>query len=154
MSTYQPTLLAPPADLKHVATLRLPWTAPPLSGNDAAPASKGAMYARAAKVREVRQTARLLGKRVRMPEGAGYLVVQLHYRPRDRRRRDTDNLWSVLKPLADGLVDAGLVADDVPGLMGKPEPIIWPAVRGGGSGLWFDLWCAESAPFPYSNLHK
>ncbi|WP_162786781.1 hypothetical protein [Janibacter anophelis] len=41
------------------------------------------------------------------------------YEPPDRRRRDEDNLFATLKPLADGLVDAGVVADDTPDLMRK-----------------------------------
>lgn len=38
--------------------------------------------------------------------------VELHYVPRDRRRRDTDNLFPTLKPAIDGIKDAGVVADD------------------------------------------
>lgn len=34
-------------------------------------------------------------------------------------RRDEDNLYPLLKALCDGLVDAGVVSDDTPDLMGK-----------------------------------
>lgn len=34
-------------------------------------------------------------------------------------RRDEDNLYPLLKALCDGLVDAGVVRDDTPDLMGK-----------------------------------
>lgn len=43
-----------------------------------------------------------------------HITVQLHYRPGDGRRRDTDNLIASQKPAVDGLVDAGLIADDNP----------------------------------------
>lgn len=41
-------------------------------------------------------------------------VVELHYVPRDARRRDRDNLVATLKPCMDGLVDAGVIPDDTP----------------------------------------
>lgn len=37
----------------------------------------------------------------------------------DKRRRDEDNMFATLKPLADGLVDAGIVPDDTPEYMAK-----------------------------------
>lgn len=40
--------------------------------------------------------------------------VELHYVPRDARRRDADNLVPNLKHCIDGLVDAGVVPDDTP----------------------------------------
>lgn len=39
-------------------------------------------------------------------------AVELHYAPRDKRRRDALNLVATLKPVEDGLVDAGVVPDD------------------------------------------
>jgi len=44
----------------------------------------------------------------------GWAVVELHYVPRDKRRRDRDNLVATLKPCMDGLVDAGVIPDDTP----------------------------------------
>ena len=41
-------------------------------------------------------------------------IVELHYVPRDARRRDRDNLVATLKPCMDGLVDAGVIPDDTP----------------------------------------
>ena len=41
-------------------------------------------------------------------------TVELHYVPRDKRRRDRDNLVATLKPCMDGLVDAGVIPDDTP----------------------------------------
>ena len=54
--------------------------------------------------------------------------VRLTWFVTDKRRRDEDNLVPLLKALCDGLVDAGVVADDTPDLMGKrarirPAPV-------------------------------
>lgn len=43
-----------------------------------------------------------------------HVSVQLHYATGDHRRRDQDNLVASMKPAVDGLVDAGLIADDDP----------------------------------------
>lgn len=151
-----PTILQPPADLRYLATLTLPWSKPPLSLNDSAPASRGAVYAQAGKRREVRDVVRLIARQVRMPEGAAYLWVQLNYRVPDRRRRDTDNTVALLKPICDMLAagtkkvpGVGLVPDDTPRYMGKPEPILWPPVRGERGALWVDLWVASGPPEIY-----
>jgi crossover junction endodeoxyribonuclease RusA len=99
--------------------IRLPWTAPPLSLND----RSRSHWPSTRKRRQVRGIARVLAHQAGVP-ALEACVVQLHYVPRDRRRRDTDNLVATLKPLADGLVDAGVVTDDTPQLMSKPEPRI------------------------------
>lgn len=151
-----PLLMAYPDDLTHFQTIRLPWETPPLSMNDSAGTTKGAVFARAKTKREIQQAVHLLARNVRMPAGTRYLVVQLNYRPRDNRRRDTDNLTATLKPIADALSGGskkipglGLVPDDKPQMMGKPEPIIWPAKKGQRGELWLDLWASENPPLPY-----
>ena len=50
--------------------------------------------------------------------------VALTWYVTDRRRRDADNLVPTLKAMCDGLVDAGVVADDIPSLMVKHMPVI------------------------------
>ena len=50
--------------------------------------------------------------------------VTLTWYVTDNRRRDEDNLFGLLKPLADGLVDAGVVADDTHQYMGKQCRIV------------------------------
>jgi crossover junction endodeoxyribonuclease RusA len=50
--------------------------------------------------------------------------VQLTYTPRIRRTRDADNLVALLKPLVDGLVDAGVVADDDDEQVERAMPVI------------------------------
>ncbi len=39
-----------------------------------------------------------------------------------KRRRDSDNASAMLKPIYDGIVDAGVVQDDTPEYMEKVEP--------------------------------
>jgi hypothetical protein len=68
-------------------------------------------HARARVVADVRHTAGWLARAARIPR-ADRVRVELRYTPRTRRTRDADNLVALLKPLVDGLVDAGVVADD------------------------------------------
>lgn len=112
--------------MSRTRTIRLPWTAPPLTANQ-----RLHWAARAALTREVRYTAssrvalsEFRGKR--WPYNAAHVEVWLDYWPRDKRRRDADNLVPTLKALCDGLVDAHVVADDTPDLMTKHMPRIHP----------------------------
>ena len=98
--------------------IRLPYRTPPLSLNAR---QHWATKARATK--RVRSDVCLILRSHRVPP-AGRVEVQLGYTPRDRRRRDTDNLVATLKAVADAVVDAGIVPDDTPEFMAKPEPII------------------------------
>lgn len=120
------------------ATLDLPFSAPPLSMNDRG-MTWGAAMAKAAKVKGIRETACSLAKAADLPKGLDYVVCTLHYRPRDQRRRDTDNLIATAKPLYDGLVDYGLVPDDIPKWMSKPEPIIHDAIKGEKGRMWLEI---------------
>ncbi|MFE3060673.1 hypothetical protein [Nocardia sp. NPDC059239] len=145
------------------AVLELPWTAPPLTLNQRR-ATKGAMFAHARRVAEVRGTVHRLAQAARLPRGLDHVTVQLHYRPRDRRRRDTDNLVATLKPACDALtagraartsrnkrlipalIGYGMVPDDIPAHMAKPEPIIHDAEPGKGGALWLEItWDSEEA---------
>ncbi|ORL34995.1 hypothetical protein [Prescottella equi] len=116
-------------------TIELPWTAPPLSMNDRG-VSTGAAFAKAKKIRTIRDQVAVLAAAADLPRAVGHATVTLHYRPRDDRRRDTDNLTATAKPIYDGLVDYGLVADDVPQHMAKAEPVIH---RKGRPGLWLEI---------------
>lgn len=109
--------------------IELPWSRPPLSLNDRPPASRGAVYSRASLVRRTRNTVLVMAQHTKLPRDVARATVQLHYRPRDSRRRDTDNLVATLKPCCDALVTYGLVPDDTPEFMSKPEPIIHPPDR-------------------------
>lgn len=65
------------------------------------------------------------------------ITVQLHYRPGDNRRRDAPNLHPTAKPAVDGLVDAGLVADDTPEYVTEVMPAIHPGP--GPRRLWITV---------------
>lgn len=156
MFEYPPMVMTYPEGLTFWKRIELPWSKPPLSMNDASPASRGAVYGRAAAKREIQETLHLLGRGLRMPEGKRYLLVQMNYRVPDRRRRDTDNVTASSKPLMDALAGGskripglGIVEDDTPYFMGKPEPILWPPERGKQGKLWVDLWVADTPPEPY-----
>lgn len=55
--------------------------------------------------------------------------VTMTYLPPDKRRRDSDNLVATLKAVCDGLVDAGVVADDTPAEMEKVMPVIGEVLK-------------------------
>lgn len=162
------------------AIVELPWTAPPLTLNQRR-ATRGAMFARAAKIAAVRQEVYERATAAGLPRGLDHVTVTLHYRPRDNRRRDTDNLVDTAKPAYDALTDGrparlsrpkdpkkkprlipaqlgcGLVPDDTPEFMAKPEPIIHRAEKGKGGAMWLEItWDAqrtdsvpvEPAPLP------
>ncbi|MEV6258392.1 hypothetical protein AB0L97_34555 [Nocardia sp. NPDC051911] len=162
------------------AIVELPWTAPPLTLNQRR-ATRGAMFARAAKIAAVRQEVYERATAAGLPRGLDHVTVTLHYRPRDNRRRDTDNLVDTAKPAYDALTDGrparlsrpkdpkkkprlipaqlgcGLVPDDTPEFMAKPEPIIHRAEKGKGGAMWLEItWeaqqsdsvPAEPAPMP------
>ncbi|UTN92978.1 RusA-like resolvase [Gordonia phage Finkle] len=119
----------------------LPWPSPPLSLND-----RQHWRAKANKTAAVRHTMHQIAKAARLPRNVDHLTVQLVYRPRDRRRRDTDNLVATLKPICDALAAGttkhpgyGVVQDDTPEWMAKPEPLIVPAEKGKGGAMWLLL---------------
>lgn len=99
--------------------LRLPWATPPASAND-----RDHWRVKAGKVATIRATVRTIAHDARVPT-LGHVEVGLTYYPRDRRRRDPDNLTVPLfKACADGLVDAGVVPDDTPQWMTRLMPTI------------------------------
>ena len=100
-------------------TVRLPWTKPPLSLNDRSHWRK-----KAADTADVRRLARLFVEVQTQYAVCERVAVTLTYCPRDKRRRDADNLVSTLKAVCDGIVDAHLVADDTPEFMVKHMPEI------------------------------
>ncbi|OZC55084.1 hypothetical protein CH289_07785 [Rhodococcus sp. RS1C4] len=115
--------------------LELPWTRPILSLNDRG-ATRGAAMAKASKIAELRQTTMAKALHANLPRNCTHVAVELHYRPRTNARRDSDNLFAILKPIADGLVDAGLVEDDDYTRMSRPEPVIH---RKGVPAIWLEI---------------
>lgn len=86
-------------------TVRLPYQRPPLSLND-----RMHWAAKARLTKEIRSYVReFCTYRVPTLERAH---ITLHWVPRDRRRRDTDNPFPTLKAAIDGVKDAGIVPDD------------------------------------------
>lgn len=105
--------------------LAFDWVKPPLSLND----RPKHWAARGAQVAKVRELAAVL---CREQIAAGNLdvldpvVVTLVWFAPDRRARDADNPVATLKPVCDGLVDAGLVPDDTPEWIDKrPVQIVY-----------------------------
>ena len=68
---------------------------------------------KAKKVKQVREWTALLARHAKVPP-LRKITVELHYCPRDKRRRDPLNLVALLKPIEDGLVDAKVIPDDNP----------------------------------------
>ncbi|MFC9769179.1 hypothetical protein [Rhodococcus jostii] len=114
-------------------TIALPWTTPPMSMNDRM------HWARKAKLtKQIRDLTKLLVSVNAVPK-SDHITIGLHYRPRDNRRRDVDNLMPVLKACADGVVDAGVVSDDTPEFMTKHMPVIHRAVKGEPGEMWLEI---------------
>ena len=103
---------------------RLPWTTPPLTENQRLHWRKRAVLVRAIRGEVSRACALSVFSDNEAPNGADHVVVELHYWPRDRRRRDADNLVPTLKAACDGLVDGNVVPDDTPAWMTKRMPVI------------------------------
>lgn len=108
--------------------IRLPWSAPPASAND-----RDHWRVKARKVATIRQSAKYIVQDAMsafpfpMPATPKRIAVGLTYVPRDKRRRDPDNLVVPLfKALCDGIVDAGVVPDDTPAYMVRSMPVILP----------------------------
>lgn len=100
--------------------IRLPYSTPPLTLN-----GRQHWATKARGVREVRGTVATLAKVLHIP-ACQRIHIELHYVPRDGRRRDQDNLVATLKPCIDGLVDAGIVPDDSPEYVTWVPPVIDP----------------------------
>jgi crossover junction endodeoxyribonuclease RusA len=101
--------------------IRLPWDKPPASAND-----RDHWRVKARKVQNIRSVA-LLSTDDYDVRPCTRIAVELTYVPRDKRRRDPDNLVVPLfKALVDGIVDAGIVPDDTPEYVIRSMPQILP----------------------------
>lgn len=116
-----------------MTTVPLPFTRPPLSLND-----RGHWRPRAQKIAGLRAMARTLAVTHKVPpmEAA---VVTLVYRPRDRRARDAANMHATLKPITDGLVDAGRLTRGDSSEYVEERCRIEPAVKGQPAALWLEI---------------
>jgi len=99
-------------------TLHFDWTRPPLSMND-----NFDRYKKRKLIKEIRAAGALAAARL---PALGRCRLTLTWFVVDRRRRDAINTCATFKPLADGIVDAGVVVDDAPAYMDTPMPtIVW-----------------------------
>lgn len=87
-------------------TIRLPYARPPITLND-----RMHWATKAGFTREIRSLVALKCRQQRVPS-LGKAHVELHWVPRDRRKRDSDNPYPTLKAAIDGLRDAEIVPDD------------------------------------------
>jgi crossover junction endodeoxyribonuclease RusA len=90
-----------------VTTIPLPWSKPPLTGNR----TRGNPYARAAEVKAAKDQACWAVFHADLTPIVG-AEVTLHFRPKDKRRRDADGLAPTLKVCLDALVVQNVLPDD------------------------------------------
>lgn len=116
----------------NAVRIDLPWDRPPLSLND-----RGSHWAvKARKVAEVRQATAWLVRQARLGRFER-VRIELHYQPKTRRGRDSDNLAATYKACVDGAVgDAGLVPDDTDVHVERGWPVIHEPVAGEPGRLW------------------
>lgn len=132
---------APRADPTLRAVLALPYDRPPaaLHGN-----TRTHWRRRAADTRQVRADVHALATQAGLHRHAPdveHVTVELVWAPGDRRHRDADNLWPMLKVGCDALargrsdlVGLDLVPDDTPRHMTKLAPRIEPPPA--EKGMW------------------
>lgn len=102
-----------------VFDLDFTYRRPPLTAN-----KKPHWRERARLTRQTRTDAIFLARAARIPD-LGRIHVSLIWYVADRRRRDGgENVAPTLKPMIDGLVDAGVVIDDTPDLVIRDMPVI------------------------------
>ncbi|MBH0778800.1 hypothetical protein [Nocardia bovistercoris] len=145
------------------AVLPLPYTRPPLHANKTA-ASREAKLGEARIRRDIRAKVVAAATLAHLPRGVDHVVVELHWQPEFQRARDTDNLMPTLKPIADALTPTkpgrklrrggrgpdilgyGMVRDDTPRWMTKPEAVIHDPVPGEPGRVWVELdWTSGAA---------
>jgi Holliday junction resolvase RusA-like endonuclease len=86
--------------------------------------------ARARLTRDLRQAAYLCAKNAKVPHLARAHVIA-EYRPPDRRKRDSHNLFLSAKAAVDGLVDAGVLTDDSDEYLTGPDMRPGPIEKSG-----------------------
>lgn len=125
----------------ETVTIPLTFTRPPLSLN------KQWHWAKQSKLkRSIREEVflRCMSQKIRRP--AKFVTVEFHWRPAENRRRDTDNIQPTVKSCCDALGPRsgdspgyGLVPDDTPEFMARPEPTIHPPAGAGKASCWLVL---------------
>jgi crossover junction endodeoxyribonuclease RusA len=117
-------------------TLTLPYPDPPLLANRSNRGiTWGARMGHARVVARIRGDVHILARAARIPALTG-IHVRLHYRPKDRRRRDPDGLMPTFKPCLDALVAAGIVADDTQAYVDWSRPLIHEPTADRTPAVW------------------
>ena len=117
--------------------LTLPYTKPPLSLNDRGQ-TPGARARDSATAAQIKSDVARLARAARIGRHEA-IHVRLNYRPKDRRRRDADNLVATLKPCLDGLVAAGVIPDDTPAHLDWSAPRIHEPAEDRKPLLWLTI---------------
>lgn len=116
-----------------MTTIPLPWPKPPLTGNR----TRGNPYARANEVKAAKAQAQQAVYFAYLQPVVG-AEVTLHFRPKDKRRRDADGLAPTLKVCLDALVAEGILPDDswvhVPAATCRIHP-----PNGEPAAMWLEL---------------
>lgn len=116
-----------------MTTIPLPWPKPPLTGNR----TRGNPYARANEVKAAKSEAAEAINSRNLPPRFGANIT-LHFRPKDKRRRDADGLFPTLKVCQDALVAEGVLPDDswvsVPAATCRIHP-----PNGEPAAMWLEL---------------
>lgn len=111
--------------------VNLPWTNPPLGGND-----RG--HTRYSPFTRIKGEALVAVKAAKLPRLAG-AEITLVLQPKDRRRRDADNLSPTYKACQDALVAAGVLLDDSWVSVPAATCRIVPPVEGEPARMWLDI---------------
>lgn len=128
--------------------LTLPYRRPPkpLTGN-----ARTHWSQRSAATKRLRTDVALLARQAGLRGPYTHLWVTLHWAPGDRRRRDADNAFPMLKTICDGLARGRgdwtglqLVPDDTPEWMTKYTPVIDPPPA--PAGMWVVIDYTEEGP--------
>ncbi|OAZ40917.1 hypothetical protein A9Z40_02965 [Microbacterium arborescens] len=123
------------ADPAEVVVLDLGVTTPPLTLNQ-----RLHRHPKASITAELRENVANLARRLGMPPMI-HPAVQLVWLVESRHARDEDNIVATLKAACDGLVDAGIAADDTPKHMHKPMPhIAYARGHHKAPGLFLVIW--------------
>lgn len=85
---------------------------------------------RSQQTRNIRTAATVCARAVSVPHLARAHVIA-EYRPPDRRKRDVHNLFPSAKAAVDGLVDAGVLADDSDTYLIGPDMRLGQPEKGG-----------------------
>ncbi|MER5302203.1 hypothetical protein ABT039_22470 [Streptomyces lasiicapitis] len=87
-------------------------------------------YQRSDRTRALREAARLATRQARLPH-LQRAYVTCYLRPIDRRRRDPGNWYPSAKAVLDGVVDAGVLADDDATRVLGPDMRLGPVTKPG-----------------------